>query len=127
MAIEAIRDHYETAVARADMLEQLRAVAVERADKLAELQALTSARADMLEESRDQERTRAEAAEAELREMRKLVDAWKAAEQSHDDALVRWHKAWKENGGREPEPELFKATIPLKLAAASALEALRHA
>jgi hypothetical protein len=50
--------------------------------QLRELQALTSARADMLEESRDQERDRAEAAEAELRELRRVVDAWKAADAS---------------------------------------------
>lgn len=33
-----------------------------------------------LREQLDQERTRAEAAEAELRELRRVVDAWKAAE-----------------------------------------------
>jgi hypothetical protein len=59
MAIEAIREHYEQAVARAEMLDQLRVVAVDRANN---------------------ESTRAEAAEAELRELRKLVDAWKAAD-----------------------------------------------
>lgn len=32
----------------------------------------------------EQQRTRAEAAEAELRELRKLVDAWKAA---HDESM----------------------------------------
>ncbi len=65
MAIEAIREHYDQAVARADMLDQLRAVAVERANN---------------------ESTRAEAAEAELRELRKLVDAWKAADRMLNDA-----------------------------------------
>lgn len=59
MAIEAIRRHYGQAVARAEMLDQLRAVAVERAHN---------------------ESTRAEAAEAELRELRRVVDAWKAAD-----------------------------------------------
>jgi hypothetical protein len=34
----------------------------------------------LLREELEQQRTRAEAAEAELRELRKLVDAWKAAE-----------------------------------------------
>lgn len=53
MAIEAIREHYDQAVARADMLDQLRAVAVERANN---------------------ESTRAEAAEAELRELQEEVD-----------------------------------------------------
>jgi hypothetical protein len=57
MAIEAIREHYEQAVARADMLDQLRAVAVERFE---------------------QEQTRAEAAEAELRELRRASEVDRA-------------------------------------------------
>lgn len=75
MAIEAIREHYEQAVARADMLEQLRAVAVERFE---------------------QEQARAEAAEAELRELRKaMVDAVAILDECR--ALADRIDAWRQS------------------------------
>lgn len=47
---------------------------------------LTRTAIAQLREELEQQRTRAEAAEAELRELRRVVDAWKAADKvAYDD------------------------------------------
>lgn len=76
-----------------------------------------------LREQLEQERTRAEAAEAELRELRKLVDAWKAATEEHRKAV----DALRDSAG--PDGVLLKLSASVHSAAAvvrNALEALRH-
>lgn len=110
MAIEAIREHYEQAVARAELMDQLRAVAVERANN---------------------ESTRAEAAEAELREERKASEAWEDAfKKAHANyamtaeqlfQLRRVVDAWKS------ADKGWSGTSAAMTAFREAEEALRHA
>ncbi len=70
---------------------------------------LTRTAIAQLREELEQQRTRAEGAEAELRELRKLVDAWKAA---HAEM-------------REAEGLVMRSAAASRIAKAE--EALRHA